>query len=38
MANYYAKAGGSKPIDAKTLVDERFRLAALKRVGPYKPQ
>jgi len=37
MANYYAKAGGIKPMDAKTLVDERFRLGALKRVGPYKP-
>ena len=38
MANYFARAGGNKPIDAKSLVDERFRLAAVKRVGPYKPQ
>jgi NitT/TauT family transport system substrate-binding protein len=37
MANYFARASGGKPIDARTLVDERFRLAAVKRVGPYKP-
>ena len=38
MANYFAKNGGNKPIDVRTIVDERFRLAASKRLGPYKPQ
>jgi NitT/TauT family transport system substrate-binding protein len=38
MANYFARQGGNKPIDVRTIVDERFRLGASKRLGPYKPQ
>jgi NitT/TauT family transport system substrate-binding protein len=38
MANYFARSTGGKPVDVRTLVEERFRLAAVKRVGPYKPQ
>jgi NitT/TauT family transport system substrate-binding protein len=35
MANYYASVLGSKPIDAKTLVDMGFAQNALKRLGTY---
>jgi len=37
MANYFAANGGGKPIDVHAIVDERPRLAAVKRLGPYKP-
>ncbi|MSQ50629.1 MAG: ABC transporter substrate-binding protein [Betaproteobacteria bacterium] len=36
MASYYARVTGGKPVEARTLVDERYRLAALKRLGPYQ--
>ena len=36
MATYYATHGGPNAGDAKTLVDDRFRQAALKKLGPYK--
>lgn len=36
MAGYFARSTGTKPVDARTLVDERFRLAAVKRLGPYQ--
>ena len=36
MATYYATHGGHNAGDAKTLVDDRFRQAALKKLGPYK--
>ncbi|MFM9969604.1 MAG: hypothetical protein ACKVQK_14540, partial [Burkholderiales bacterium] len=36
MASYYSRAGGTKPVDVRTLVDDRFRQAALKRLGPYQ--
>ena len=35
MANYYTGVLGSKPVDAKTLVDASFAQNALKRLGPY---
>jgi len=35
MANYYASVLGSKPVDAKTLVDAGFAQNALKRLGAY---
>lgn len=38
MANYYTSNGGGKPLDVRTIVDERFRQAAVKKLGPYKPQ
>ena len=36
MAGYFARSTGSKPVEVRTLVDERFRLAAVKRLGPYQ--
>jgi len=36
MANYFSRVTGSKPVEARSLVDERFRLAAVKRLGPYQ--
>lgn len=36
MAGYFARSTGGKPVDVRTLVDERFRLAAVKRLGPYQ--
>lgn len=36
MANYYAKSGGPNAGDVHALIDDRFRQAALKRLGPYK--
>ncbi|MFM9971684.1 MAG: ABC transporter substrate-binding protein [Burkholderiales bacterium] len=36
MAGHFARTTGAKPIDARTMVDERFRLAAVKRLGPYQ--
>ena len=38
MANYFTANGGGKPLDVRTLVDQRFREAAVKKLGPYKPQ
>jgi NitT/TauT family transport system substrate-binding protein len=38
MANYYATHNGPKGGDPATLVDDRFRQAALKKVGLYKSQ
>ena len=35
MANYFGTFSNSKPVDAATLVDDRFQKAALKRLGPY---
>jgi len=35
MATYYASVMGSKPVDAKTLVDASFAQSALKRLGAY---
>jgi NitT/TauT family transport system substrate-binding protein len=36
MVTYYATHDGPKAGDAKSLVEDRFRQAALKRLGPYK--
>jgi NitT/TauT family transport system substrate-binding protein len=36
MVTYYAKHDGPNAGDAKSLVEDRFRQAALKRLGPYK--
>ena len=36
MATYYATHAGPNAGDVKTLVEDRFRQAALKRLGPYK--
>jgi NitT/TauT family transport system substrate-binding protein len=35
MATYYANVMGTKPVDAKTLVDMSFAQKALKRLGAY---
>jgi NitT/TauT family transport system substrate-binding protein len=37
QAAFYAKYGASDPIDAEKIVDQRFRNAALAKLGPYKP-
>lgn len=36
MATYYATHDGPNAGDVKTLVEDRFRQAALKKLGPYK--
>ena len=38
MANYYATHNGPKGGDPATLVDDRFRQAALKKLGLYKKE
>jgi NitT/TauT family transport system substrate-binding protein len=35
MASYFTRTTGGKPVEARSLVDDRFRQAALKRLGPY---
>jgi hypothetical protein len=37
IADYYAANGGPKAGDVTKLIDDRFRQAALKRLGPAKP-
>ncbi len=36
MANYYASHGGPNAGDVHAIVDDRFRQAALKQLGPYQ--
>lgn len=36
MASYFTRTTGGKPVEARSLVDERFRLAAVKRLGAYQ--